>query len=319
MIINLILLLIGLTILVISADMLIEATVLFANKLKISKLAISLTVVALGTSIPETVVSILSAIKGSSIAFSNVIGSNIANTALIIGVCALSGNINITNNMRNESKKLTLVTGIFILICVLFRKINYILGILMLLMLAIYVFSLYKISKNDQELEESDEGEEWIYKIGKKLLKKEGLIIFVYIILGIVGLVIGGEFVVNNAIGIAEKMNINEGIIGASIIAIGTSLPELITSVMAMRKKQYDIIIGNIIGSDIINILLILGISSIMTTINIMTFELIQLLLLTIVTIMFFIFSKIRNRFERKEGIMLLIIYIISMLVISIE
>lgn len=310
--IDLILLVIGLGMLVIASDMLIEASVRLAEKFHISKLAISLTVVALGTSVPETVVSILSAIKGSSIAFANVVGSNLANTALIIGVSLMIGNIFITKNMKNESLKLTLVTGIFLILCFVFKELNVITGIFMLIILAIYVFSLYKISKNDQELEDSDEGEEWIYRLGKRILRKEGLIIFVFIVVGILGLVFGGDIVVDSATNIATFLHINEGMIGASIIAIGTSLPELITAVLAMKKKQYDIVMGNVIGSNIINILLILGISGILTKIPIAQFEIIQLALLALITIVFLILTKMRQRLDKKEGILLLILYMIS-------
>lgn len=318
MILSCLFLVIGLGVLVICADMLIEASVRLASKLNISKLAISLTVVALGTSVPETVVSVLSALKGSSIAFSNVLGSNIANTALIMGVALLIGNIKITKNMKNESTKLTLVTGIFILLYIISRGINKVSGIIMLIILALYIFSLYKISKQDKELEESDEAEEWIYKLGKKILKNEWVIIGVYIILGIIGLIFGGNVVVDSAINIASALNINEGIIGASIIAIGTSLPELVTSIVAMKKKQNDIIIGNVIGSNIINILLILGISSIITPIVATKFEFIQLALLSIITLVFLIFSKTKKSFDRKEGMILLSLYVASLIIISV-
>lgn len=318
MILNCLFLILGLGILVICANMLIEASVRLANKLNISKLAISLTVVALGTSVPETVVSVLSALKGSSIAFSNVVGSNIANTALIMGVSLLIGNIKITKNMKNESLKLTLVTGIFILLCVLGNELNMISGVIMLIILTLYVFSLYKISKQDKELEESDESDEWIYRLGKRILKNEWVVIIVFIVLGILGLIFGGNLVVDSAISIAVELNINEGIIGASIIALGTSLPELVTSIVAIKKKQYDIIVGNIIGSNIINILLILGISSILTPILIGKFEFIQLAILSIITLVFLLFSKTKKSFDKKEGIILLILYVLSLVIISV-
>lgn len=318
MILSCLLLILGLGVLVTCADMLIEAAVRLASKLNISKLAISLTVVALGTSVPETVVSVLSALKGSSIAFSNVLGSNIANTALIMGVALLIGNIKITRNMKNESAKLTLVTGIFILLCIIGRGLNKISGIIMLIILSAYIFSLYKISKQDKQLEKADESEEWIYRLGKRILKNEWRIIVVFIVLGIIGLIVGGDLVVDSAINIAAALNINEGIIGASIIAIGTSLPELVTSIVAMRKKQDDIIIGNVIGSNIINILLILGISSVITPIVATKFEFIQIALLSIITLMFLIFSKTKKKFGKKEGIVLLTLYVVSLIIISI-
>lgn len=316
MIISIALLALGLFFLVLASDMLIEASVRLAEKLHISKLAISLTVVALGTSVPETVVSIMSALKGSSIALANVLGSNIANSALIMGVALFFGEIIISKNMRNESTKLSLITIIFVALCLIFKELNVITGVIMILVLLIYLYSLYQISKEDNELEEADESEEWIYTVGKKILRNENLVIFVFIVLGILGLMFGGNLVVDHAINIAKLLNINEGVIGASIVALGTSLPELMTSIMAMKKKQADIIFGNIVGSNVINILLILGVSSILTPLKVSSFEYLQIILLSVVTLVFHIFSKRKDKFMRHEGIILLILYFVSMVLI---
>ena len=143
------------------------------------------------------------------------------------------------------------------------------------------------------------------------------MLIIAYTILGFISLIGGGELVVSNAIDIAKGLNINEGIIGATIVAIGTSLPELMTSISAMKKKHYDIIIGNIVGSCIINILLIIGLSSIVVNIPLQLFEIIGLGLMFLTTLIFYIMTKTKDRLTRLDGIILIIIYIVATVVIS--
>lgn len=318
LIIKCILLLFGLFVLSVAADMLIEAVIRLAKKLNISKLIISLTLVALGTSIPETVVSILSALKGSSIAFSNVVGSNIANVALILGVSLLVGNIKLNKSMKLEVSKMILIKGLFIVLCIAGFVLNKISGIIMIFCLGIYVFSLYKASKDNDVIEEDvEESEELISKIGMLIFKKEWFMIIAYIIGGIVGLMAGGELVVNNAIDIAKILNINEGIIGATIVALGTSLPELMTSIVAIKKKHYDIIIGNVVGSNIINILLILGVSSVLVNIKIGMFELVSLAIMSIISILFYIFTRKQEKLTRLNGIIFLILYVASTIILT--
>lgn len=316
MILEIVLLAIGLVILSICADMLIIAAVKLADKLKISKLVISLTVVALGTSIPETIVSTLSALKGSSIAFSNVVGSNICNIALILGVSLFIDKIVINKKMEKEITKMMIIKTIFVILCVISFVLTKVSGIIMLLCLLLYVLNLAKVSKNDEEFEDADDEEEWIYNVATKIFKNETVIIIVFLALGIFGLYEGGNLVVDSAIEIATRIGINEGIIGASLVAIGTSLPELITAISAMKKKEYEIVIGNIVGSNIINILLILGISSILTNIPISNFEIIQLACLIFTSLLFFLFVKKDKTLTKFHGICLLATYALSMIVI---
>ena len=310
MIVNIIWMIVGLAMLSLAANMLIEAVVKLAEKLKVSKLIVSLTIVALGTSIPETVVSVMSVIEGSSIAFSNITGGNIANVCLIFAGALLGGSITIHKKMKMEIEKMTVVTGIFMILSLIGMALTKLDGIIFLLMLSIYITSLCILSSKDKEFEESDEGEEWIYNLGIKILKKEWIVIISFIILGCLGLMLGGNLVVDSAVIIAQTLNINEGIIGATVVAIGTALPELITTITAMKKKHYDIVLGNIVGSNIINILLILGICGIVGNIKITAFEIEQIVLLFFTTALFYYFTIHRTKIERKEGILFLIVYI---------
>ena len=310
MILDIILIIIGLAILVLSSNMLIEAVVKLAEKLHISKLIVSLTIVALGTSVPETVVSIMASLTGSSIAFSNIAGSNIINVCLVFGIALVAGNVVIHKNMKMEIEKMTAVTGLFIILSLIGMGIGKIDGIIMLLLLTVYILSLFIMSKKDKELEDSDEAEEWIYNLGLKIMKKDWIVITVFITIGCLGLFLGGDLVVDMATSIAIKLNVNEGIIGATIVAIGTALPELVTTIAAIRKKQFDIIIGNVVGSNIINILLVLGISGIVGKVTIGGFEIEQLVLLGLSTALMYYVTIHKKKIGRKEGIAFLVFYI---------
>ena len=310
MFIDIILIIIGLAVLVIASNMLIEAVVKLAEKMHISKLIVSLTIVALGTSVPETVVSVMASINGSSIAFSNIAGSNIINICLVFGIALLAGTVIIHKNMKLEIEKMTAVTGIFIILSILGMGIGKVDGVIMLLMLMIYILSLFFMSKKDKELENSDEAEQWVYELGLKLMKKDWIVILVFIIAGCLGLFLGGNLVVEMATNIAVKLNVNEGIIGATIVAIGTALPELTTTIAAIRKKQFDIIIGNVVGSNIINILLILGISGIVGKVPIGSFEIEQLVLLGLATALMYYVTIHKKKIGRKEGVVFTLFYL---------
>ncbi len=315
---HIMLMILGLAMLGIASNMLIEAVVRLADKLKISKLIVSLTVVALGTSIPETIVCIMSSMDGNSIAFSTITGSNIVNVCLIFGVALMCGNVIIHKSMKTEIEKMAVVTGIFIILSVIGMALTKLDGVIFLLLLSIYICSLYIVSKKNKEFEQSDEGEEWVYRIGIKILKNEWNVIIVFMVLGCIGLFIGGDLVVDAAIDIATLLNINEGIIAATIVAIGTALPELITTITAMKKNHYDIIIGNVVGSNMINILLILGISSVVGVIKVSAFEIEQMIMLAIATGIFYFITIHRKKIGKKEGIILLITYIASCLLTSV-
>lgn len=310
MVLDIILIMIGLAVLVIASNMLIEAVVKLAEKMHISKLIVSLTIVALGTSVPETVVSVMASISGSSIAFSNIAGSNIINICLVFGIALLASNVTIHKNMKMEIEKMTVVTGIFIILSVIGMGIGKVDGVIFLLMLSIYLVSLFVMSKKDKELEQSDEGEAWIYEIGLKIMKKDWIVILLFVGFGCLGLFFGGNLVVNTAESIATRLNVNEGIIGATIVAIGTALPELVTTIAALKKKHFDIIIGNVVGSNIINILLILGISGIVGKVAIGKFEIEQLVLLGLATAMMYYFTIHKKKIGRKEGIVFLVYYL---------
>src|SRR5690606_10954374 len=266
MLIPILLLIAGLTILIFGANYMVEGASALAKKFNISNLAIGLTVVAFGTSAPELVVNTFAAVEGhSDIVFGNVLGSNNFNLFIILGITGL-----ITPLAVQSSTAWKEIPISFIAIIVLYFVVNDVMlfssetsvlgrvdGGILILCFLLFLFYVYKQLKTDPT-----ETEELV-----NISALSGAKMALFIIGGLVGLVYGGHLVVNNAIEIAESLGISQKIIGLTVVAAGTSLPELATSVVAALRKNADIAVGNIIGSNIFNIFLILGASSVLNPI----------------------------------------------------
>ena len=301
-----ILLLVGFVLLIKGADYFVEGASELASKLGIPSMIIGLTIVAFGTSAPEAAVSVTSALtKSNAIAVSNIIGSNIFNLLAVIGLTSIIYKIDIDNVTLKEDFPLLVIISILLLIFMYTTNtITRLEGIALLIILAIYLYRLIKRSKT----EESD--------IAEKINPLSPIKIFLYIILGIIGIILGGNLVVENAKTIAIALGMSETLVGLTIVSIGTSLPELVTSITAALNKKPGIALGNAIGSCIFNILFILGltntISPIQTT-HIMHIDTIIMIALTIIT---FILAYDKEDFNRKDGIILVTLFIAYMIFI---
>lgn len=304
-----VLLLIGFVILIFGADRLVEASASLARKFKVPDIAIGLTIVAFGTSAPELVVNTFAAINGSGdIALGNIVGSNIFNILVILGLSAMIFPLQVKTKTTWIEIPLTLIAGIVIFLFandLLIDKQNYsaitrIDGIIMLLffiIFTVYTFSLMK---------QGDTGEDIPTKNYKMITAVS------FIILGIFCLVMGGKLIVDNAVMIAKGFGISERIIAITIISAGTSLPELATSLVAAFKKNTDIAVGNIVGSNIFNVFLIGGISSIIRDIPLSKGANLDLALNIIATVLLFIFvfTGKGRRISRIEGGIFFTMYI---------
>ncbi len=270
---DLLLLIVGFVILVKGADWFVDGAAGVAGKAKIPQLVIGLTVVAFGTSAPELAVSLSSALKSSEgVAIGNVIGSNITNILLILGVSALFKALPVQKNLRRiDFPVLIGASALFIVFGITGEKLDMVEGIIMAALLVAYtVFLIWNALRSREEdggmseLNEENAAEEPSNKLSAWYEKmKENL--WFLIVLTVVGLALvvwGADIAVNAATGIATTLGISENIIGLTIVAIGTSLPELVTSVTAARKGETDIAVGNIIGSNIFNILMVAGVSA---------------------------------------------------------
>ena len=253
-------LLVGFILLMLSGDFLVKGSVSLAGHFKVSKLVVGVVIVSFGTSAPELVVSVDAAIKGHpDIAIGNVVGSNIANIALVLGLTAVILPIRVKKQAIHFDWAFMMLISILLYVFCLNFKLQFFEGLIFLVILALFVTrSVLKSRKeNLKSLEEP-------VKPKHKLF-----VSFLLVALASLGLIFGADFLVKGASNIAFKMGVEERIISVSVIALGTSLPELATSIMAAIRKELDIFIGNIIGSNIFNILAILGITSLIKSIDI--------------------------------------------------
>lgn len=302
------LIIVGFILLIKGADFLVKGASNIAKKFKIPEIVIGLTIVSIGTSLPELFISITSALEGySDMSVGNVVGSNIANLLLILGFTAIIKPIKI--------KKSTLKYEIPI--CVFSTILLYILGntnkniskiesIILLVFFVLFLIYTLVLAKKSKEK-------------SKKNNKKINMFInFLLILIGILGLKFGGDLTVNNAVEIAKIFNLSEKVISITILAVGTSLPELVTSIVSAKKGSTDLAVGNIIGSNIFNILLIIGVSSFIKPINYnMSYNLdLIILIVSLILLLIFAYTKPKNKVSRINGIIYLIGYIIYLLML---
>jgi cation:H+ antiporter len=318
LIINILLIILGMVLLIKGGDMLVDGASSLARRFKISELAIGLTIVAFGTSSPELVVSISAAIGSHpEIALGNAIGSNNFNLFLILGITGIIAPIAVQKNTARIEIPFSLFA---VIVLFLLANLNFfpdeknmltrIDGVILLLFLGLFLFYVYKNMKTTVAVDEN---------ISVKTLSTAKIALF--IILGLIFLILGGRITVNSAVVIAHALNISEKVIGLTVIAVGTSLPELVTSITAIVKKSDDIAIGNIIGSNIFNIFLILGIS---TLINPIEYSLvfnkdIYILVIGTTLLLVAMFTGKKNKLERWEAAILLTIYIVYVIYLIIQ
>ena len=297
MILTVVLLILGLALVVFGSDILVDGASAVARKLGISEFVIGLTIVGFGTSCPELVVSINGALNGSAdISIGNVVGSNIFNTLLILGITAVLRPIAISSeNKRRDIPVLLAVTLLFICFC-LKGSIGLIGGIGFLFLFAGYIFFSFKGNKGDGQVQE----EEKTTPLWLSILMIAG---------GLAGLVIGGKLFVNNAVAIATAAGVSEKFIAVTLLAGGTSLPELATCVVAAIKKKGALALGNVIGSNVFNILLILGCSALITPLSTKGMNYVDLgvLLASTLLVLFSAFTgKKKNLVDRFDGMLML-------------
>ena len=303
------LLIVGLALIIFGADALVDGASGIARKFNVSEFVIGLTIVGFGTSCPELVVSLTGALSGSAdIAIGNVVGSNIFNTLLILGVTALIAPIAITNENRLRDIPITiLVTLTFILFGLFNKDISRLEGIIFLLMFAAYMYMCFKLDKGDTE------------EVKAKQLKLFTAILMT--LAGLAGLVFGGKLFVNSATDIAHSLGVSDKFIAITLLAGGTSLPELATCIVAAAKGKGQLALGNILGSNIFNILLILGCSAAVTPLsfNSMNYVDLGVLLLSAFAVFTSAYVGKRDKIDRLDGALFLIIEIAYLVFLSVK
>lgn len=313
-----ILLIIGFLFLIKGADSFVSGSSSIAKIFKVPSLIIGLTIVAFGTSAPEAAVSITAALKGNNdMAIANVVGSNIFNLLLVVGVSSIINPIKVQKTTIIKEFPFAILASIVLIILSHDTKfqgynINSLTradGLILLSLFIIFIYYLIEMaitSKEEMNIEQNNEN----LSIGKSII---------FSILGILGIIIGGDIVVNSASNIALNLGMSQNLVGLTIVAVGTSLPEFVTSIIAAKKGESDIAIGNVVGSNLLNILFVLGLSSTINNIQIQPIVFIDMLIMVFITILTYMFASTKKTVSKGEGIVLSVIYIIYMIFIIIR
>ena len=308
------LLILGFILLIKGADYFVDGSSSVAKLLKVPSIIIGLTVVAFGTSMPELSVSVTAAIKGNNdLAVSNVLGSNIFNLLVVLGCCALVNPVRAKWSLLKKEFPFSIFIAVILLLLnsdfsitkVLSGEGKYVLGrwggLLFLVLFAVFLYATVKTalrSRNEVMEEEED------YKLLSPA-KSAG-----YILVGLAGIIWGGDLVVDSASSIAVSFGLSQTFIGLTIVALGTSLPELVTSVVAARKGENDLAVGNVVGSNIFNILLILGVSATITPIVLDITAVYDTMILIVASIIVYVAAISKREIHRKEGVLFLVAYL---------
>lgn len=292
------LLLIGFVLLIKGADFFVDGSSSLARIMKVPSVIIGLTIVAMGTSAPEASVSVNAALAGSNdIAISNVIGSNLFNGLVVVGVCAFMAGFKTNPEILKRDMPLNIIVTAILCIMLLDRHINHIEGIILLISMAVYIADMVISALKNRET--ADECK--ILSLPKSLI---------FIIGGLISVIFGGTLVVDNACLIAKDFGVSENFIGLTIIAIGTSLPELVTSITATRKGDSGLALGNAIGSNLFNILFILGMSATICPLNVLSESIIDCIILLVSAVILYVFARTKKTMNRWEGIVCVFLYV---------
>ncbi len=308
MLVDIILLVVGFVVLIKGADLFVDGASNVALNFKVSKMLIGLTIVAFGTSAPEFAVSVKGLLSNSGdIVLGNVIGSNILNILLILGVSAIIHPLVVKNNTVKKELPITLlITSLFAVLLsdnIFDKKLTNSFtrgdGIVLILFFLVFIYYLITLMRNKVEEEKDKE----VMPLFKAIM---------FTLVGLISIIIGSNFVVDSASALAKAIGISERIISLTIIALGTSLPELVTSVTATKKGEYDIAIGNVVGSNIFNIGIVIGLPvALLGGIGTIAFSYVDLIVMIATALMLFVFSRNDYKISRREGICFLLVFVV--------
>ena len=312
MILNVLFILVGIVLVLWGADRLTDGAVAVAEKMKMPQIVIGLTIVAMGTSMPEFCVSLVSALKGTTdLAVGNIVGSNIFNTLLIVGVSAWVAPMTILKSTIRKDIPFALFSSVILLIMCLDGNISRLdAGILFVLFLVFMYVTLKGAKTKDDDTTARTE------PIEDNKKPMAAWLSIVWIIVGLACLIGGSNLFVEGATKVAEHIGVSEAVIGLTIVAGGTSLPELATSVVSARKGNSGIAIGNVLGSNVFNILAILGVTGVITPMHLQGITMLDLSMMVVSTLLVWLFSFTKYKIARWEGVVLTIVFIGYMVVL---
>ena len=302
MIVNILMIIAGVVLVLWGADRLTDGAVALAERMEIPQIVIGLTIVALGTSAPEFCVSLVSALKGTAdLAVGNVVGSNIFNTMLIVGVAAMVAPMTILPSTIKKDVPVALLASVALTVMVLMDgDLSRVDAALLFVGFLIFMWITLRGAKGSHAIEQEQAAPR-----GYSVLKSVGLLV-----LGLACLVVGSNIFVDGATSVAQTLGVSEAVIGLTIVAGGTSLPELATSVVAARKGNSGIAIGNVLGSNVLNILLILGAAGLICPMQVQGITLVDFAMMTISVLLLWLFSYTKLTVARWEGAVLTAIFL---------
>ena len=301
-----VLLIIGFAFLVKGADAFVEGSSSIAKHFHVPSLIIGMTIVAMGTSLPETAVSVTASIAGSNaLAVSNAVGSNIFNLMVVIGVCAVLTPVAVQKSSLKIDIPISRVCALLLLVLghdrMMLTRVNGLILIVLFAFFILYMIRSAQHSMNNEDSEFAAEAAEMkVMSVPKSLI---------FIVIGIAGITLGSDWVVDGAKTIASAFGISENLIGLTIVAFGTSLPELMTSIVAARKNEVDMALGNAVGSNIFNILMVLGIASALSPIAFIQENIIDIIILVGFSFIVWLMAWTKHRLDKIEGLAMILLY----------
>ena len=301
-----VLLIIGFAFLVKGADAFVEGSSSIAKQFQVPSLIIGKTIVAMGTSLPETAVSVTASIAGSNaLAVSNAVGSNIFNLMVVIGVCAVLTPVAVQKSSLKIDIPFSIVCALLLLVLghdrMMLTRVNGLILIVLFAFFILYMIRSAQHSMNNEDSEFAAEAAEMkVMSVPKSLI---------FIVIGIAGITLGSDWVVDGSKTIASAFGISENLIGLTIVAFGTSLPELMTSIVAARKNEVDMALGNAVGSNIFNILMVLGIASALSPIAFIQENIIDIIILVGFSFIVWLMAWTKHRLDKIEGLAMILLY----------
>lgn len=307
---SVVLLVVGFVLLIKGADFFVEGSSSVAKMLKVPSIIIGLTIVAMGTSLPECAVSMTASMtNNNALAVSNAVGSNIFNLMVVCGFCALFNPLAVEKSTLKKEFPFSMICAILLLVCgYIAMELGRVDGLILLVVFVCFLVWMVKSALKARANAGDEEYE--VLPVWKCI---------VFIVGGIIAIKFGGDFVVDGASTIAAKMGLSQNLIGLTIVACGTSLPELVTSVVAARKNELDMALGNVIGSNIFNILFVLGIAASISPIAFITENIIDIAILIAMSVLVWIFAWTKQKLDKTEGVVMLLLYAVYLVYICVR
>ena len=287
-----------------------------AKRFHVPAIIIGLTIVAMGTSLPETAVSVVAAIQHkNTLAISNVVGSNIFNMMVVIGFCAIMTPVAVQKaTLKRDFPYSVFAALLLIILGGVGMKLGRFDSAVFLVFFAIFIGTMIRMALKAGKEGGQLQSEEIETAEAQKVMSMPKSLLF--LVIGVAGIVIGGDVVVDSASNIALKVGMSQTLVGLTIVSIGTSLPELVTSVVAARKNEVDMALGNAIGSNIFNILLVLGLAGVISPMSFLMENIIDIIILIVFSLLIWIFAWTKEKISRKEGIVMLVLYVVYVIYI---